>query len=224
MTDETRTYRGRSRAAGYRGIAVGFPEGLSYAFNAHTGTLSALWKGGYVTVRWDGQGAGGFNPAARAVELAQDTSFVVLRGDDDPWPLRPHIDEENPVDPDPLYPRNVGYRFRGYAFDEEMVPTFEYQAGRVAIRDRSHPVGGRLRRELSFDVPEPQTLHFRALTGQIEELGEGRYLAPRVELRATASRAILRPLAGSENERELILELALPAGHSTLTIDYELDD
>ena len=40
-----RVYRGRSRIAGYRGISVGFPEGIHYAFNAETGTLRASGKG-----------------------------------------------------------------------------------------------------------------------------------------------------------------------------------
>ena len=60
VTDATRTYRGRSSVAGYRGIAVGFPEKLSYAFNAETGTLTALWRGDFVRVDRGGQGSGGF--------------------------------------------------------------------------------------------------------------------------------------------------------------------
>lgn len=45
VDDQAKTYRGRSRVAGFRGIAVGLPEKLSYAFNAETGTLSAIWQG-----------------------------------------------------------------------------------------------------------------------------------------------------------------------------------
>ena len=37
VADRTRVYRGRSRVAGYRGIAVGFPGGVNYAFNAQNG-------------------------------------------------------------------------------------------------------------------------------------------------------------------------------------------
>ena len=63
--DETaRTYRGRSSVAGFRGIAVGFPERISYAFNAETGTLSAIWQGDFIRVDRGGQGSGGFNPSA----------------------------------------------------------------------------------------------------------------------------------------------------------------
>ncbi len=48
-------HRGRSRVAGFRGIAVGLPERISYAFNAETGTLSAIWQGDFVRVNWSGQ-------------------------------------------------------------------------------------------------------------------------------------------------------------------------
>ena len=71
VTDTTRTYRGRSSVAGYRGIAVGFPEKVSYAFNAETGTLSAIWRGDFIRVDRGGQGSGGFQPAGRHVPLAR---------------------------------------------------------------------------------------------------------------------------------------------------------
>ena len=62
VTDATRTYRGRSSVAGYRGIAVGFPSKLSYAFNAQTGTLTAIWRGDFLRVDRSGQGSGAFQP------------------------------------------------------------------------------------------------------------------------------------------------------------------
>ena len=133
----TRTYRGRSNVAGFRGVAVGFPGGVNYAFDAKHGTLSAVWRGGYVSVRWDGQGAGDFRPAARAIQLARDVSLYRLEDDAEPWPLRPIMTKEQPVNSDPLYPRNRGYRFRGYFFDDDAVPTFLYESGAIAIEDRS---------------------------------------------------------------------------------------
>jgi mono/diheme cytochrome c family protein len=227
VTDTPRTYRGRSSVAGFRGIAVGFPGGVSYAFNAHTGTLSALWKGDFVTVRWDGQGAGGFNPGARAVELAQDTSFARLAREDAAWPRAPHMDKDAPVDPDPLYPRNVGYRFRGYSLDEASIPTFAYRSGDVLIEDRSRVEAGagvHLRRALSFASPVAETLHMRVLTGAIEKVADGRYRVPRLEVRVPEQWVVLRPLGASETDLELLLALPLPAGPSRLAIDYVLPD
>lgn len=221
----TRTYRGRSSVAGFRGIAVGFPGGLSYAFNAQTGTLSALWSGDFVSVRWDGQGAGGFDPLARAVLLAQDVSFCRLADDDAPWPLRPRVDDENPVNPDPLYPRNHGYRFLGYRLDESSIPTLRYASDETSIEDRSEadtsgerPV---LRRTLRFSPPTPEGLFFRALAGELEQVGERVYRTPGLRVTLPAVPTVLR---GERDGRPAELLLHLPAGSTHLTIDYELSD
>ena len=172
VTEATRTYRGRSRVAGFRGIAVGFPEKLSYAFNAETGALSAIWRGEFVRVDRGGQGSGGFNPASRFVALAQDVSFFALPDEQTSWPLRPVMTKEAPVNPDPLYPKNLGYQFKGYFMDDAAIPTFQYRFGDIAIEDRSAVGTGdekrRLLRDLTFESPKDQSIWFRALTGKIE--------------------------------------------------------
>jgi mono/diheme cytochrome c family protein len=103
--DTAVVHRGRSRVAGFRGIAVGLPEKLSYAFNAETGTLSAIWEGEFVNINWSGQGSGDFNPASRSIELAQDVSFATLADENAPWPLLPVMTKEAPTNPNPLYPK-----------------------------------------------------------------------------------------------------------------------
>ena len=101
--------------AGFRGLAVGFPGGLNYAFNLENGSLSAIWKGEYLTANWRSQGAGDFNPSERPIQLAQDVAFLRPKDSGLKWPLKPVMTKENPVNPDPLYPKNLGYAFRGYA-------------------------------------------------------------------------------------------------------------
>jgi mono/diheme cytochrome c family protein len=228
VTDTVRTYRGRSQVAGFRGIAVGHPVGLNFAFNAQTGTQSALWRGDFVSVRWNSQGAGGFDPSAKEVRLAQDVSFYRLPELDTPWPLRPHMDDENPINPDPLYPRNKGYRFGGYFFDERSIPTFLYTSGDVAIEDRSetHPVGGRpvLHRTLSFSAPAAERLFFRALTGEFTQLSARQFETPKLRLTISDVPILVRDSEADGPASELLLELNLPAGASSLTIDYELLD
>ena len=228
VSDTTRTYRGRSSVAGFRGIAVGFPGGLNYAFNAQTGTLSALWRGEFVSVRWDGQGAGGFSPLGKAIPLARDVSFYRLPDRDAAWPLRPQMDEEHPVNPDPLYPRNRGYRFRGYRLDENSVPTFRYASGEVSIEDRSEadfsgtrPV---LRRTLRFSSPASEQLFMRVLSGEIEQLSPREYRTPRLSLVVPDVPALLRTQAEEGAPSELLLELSLPAGSTSVAIDYEVLD
>lgn len=231
VTSEARLYRGRSGIAGFRGIAVGFPGGLSYAFDAQNGALAGLWTGGFVRVNWRGQGPGNFDSATHAVQLVRDVAFRPFDEVPAPWPARPRPTEEQPVNQDPLYPRHLGYRFQGYTFDGEQVPTLRYRIGEVAIEDRSVPIAGRsqadaaavLVRTLELRTPTARRLQFRALVGDIVALGEGEYSAPELRLRVPDVPARLRSASG-DAPGDLLLDLDLPAGRSTLTLEYELSD
>jgi mono/diheme cytochrome c family protein len=224
VTDTARTYRGRSGVAGFRGIAVGFPEKLSYAFNAETGTLTALWYGEFVRVDRGGQGAGNFHPLGKVVALARDVSFAELKDEEAAWPLRPVMTKENPVNPDPLYPKNLGYQFKGYELDDVSVPTFTYQTGEVKVEDRSVAVKGdgtpRLERTLTFDAPTDCTVWFRALTGAIES--ESKEVFKRSDLTLTVPKVqtVLRATADPKVS-ELLLKFDIPKGKSTRTLVYD---
>ena len=223
VTDRTRVYRGRSRIAGYRGIAVGFPGGLNYAFNAEYGSLSGLWSGDFVSVGWGGQGAGNFNPRGRAIELAQDVAFYRLAKDDAPWPLLPKMNKENPINPDPLYPRNRGYQFKGYQLNANGVPTFLYRTGPVAVEDTpsavvTNSMNG-LVRTIRFESAKDETVHFRALTGKVRQLTPTQFSTDAVKLWVPVGTALLR---GEGAQKELLLKLKLPKGKSQIVIRYEL--
>jgi len=224
--ENARTYRGRSSVAGYRGIAVGFPGGLNYAFNAQTGALSAIWSGKFVKVGWNGQGSGNFTPAAPVVQLPQDVAFLAQAPD--PWPLAPQRTKENPVNPDPLYPRQHGYAFQGYSIGDNGVPTFRYRCGEVLIEDSSFSIseGSQplLRRTLTFQAPAATRLYLRPLSGKIEKVTATSFRNADLQLtlgRGSApAAAAMRPAAGENAGDELLIRIDLPAGTSTLTIDY----
>lgn len=223
VTDQTRTYRGRSTVAGYRGIAVGFPGGMNYAFNAHNGALSAFWTGKFVTVGWRGQGSGNFTPAAPVTQLAEDVAF--LTDLPETWPLKPVRTKEAPVNPDPTYPSQHGYAFKGYSIGENGVPTFRYHCGDVAIEDASvaESKGGKLTRSLKFNSNKSITLYFRALAGKIEAVSEGSFKIPKLQLNlGTSTAKVSNVLRTAGDNKELILKLELPAGTSTLSLDYVL--
>ncbi len=226
VTDTAVIHRGRSRVAGFRGIAVGLPGKLSYAFNAETGTLSAIWEGEFVNVNWSGQGSGDFNPASQPIPLAQDVSFALLENESASWPLLPVMTKEAPTNPNPLYPKNVGYQFRGYFLDEQFVPTFQYRSGNVEIEDRTVSVGGDssriLRRVMKFDSPTAQTLWFRALVGDITRESDQVFRSNRLQLTVTRGESVLRPVSEESKQSELVLRLQLPAGRSELEVKYEL--
>jgi mono/diheme cytochrome c family protein len=221
VTDQARTYRGRSNVAGYRGIAVGFPGGINYAFNAQNGVLSAIWPGDFVRVGWQGQGSGNFDPLGRHLQLPQDVAF--LRGAEAPlpWPAHPVTTKEQPVNPDPLYPRNHGYAFLGYALAPSTgVPTFQYRCGEVLIDDTTQGSAGSLRRSFTFTSPAAETVWFRALTGKIEAESKTVFKTPDLQVTLPPGTAMLRPTP--DGGQELLLKLDLPAGKTTTSIDYEL--
>ncbi len=225
VDDHAQTYRGRSRVAGFRGIAVGLPEKLSYAFNAETGTLSAIWQGDFIGVNWSGQGSGDFNPASEPITLAQDVSFVQLVDENSPWPLMPVMTKEARTNPNPLYPKNVGYQFRGYFLGELSIPTFMYRSGTIEIEDRSVATGTgeqqRLTRVLQLESPMPQTIWFRALTGDIRQESEQVFRSGRLRLTIPKGETKLRSLPDEPTRSELMLRLQIPQGKSSLEFNYE---
>jgi mono/diheme cytochrome c family protein len=225
VTEQARTFRGRSRVAGFRGIAVGLPEKLNYAFNAETGTLSALWRGDFIGVNWNGQGSGDFNPATEPIALAQDVSFVQLTDENTPWPLKPVMTKEAKLNPNPLYPKNVGYQFGGYYLDKAAVPTFMYRCGSIGIEDRSEATGSPeapvLKRVLRFDSPAAQTVWFRALTGEITQESERIYRSGRLRLTIPATVTKLRVFSAETPQQELLLHLEIPQGQSSQEMVYE---
>lgn len=217
--------RGRSRVAGFRGIAVGLPEKLSYSFNAETGTLTTIWQGDFVSVNWSGQGSGDFNPLSEPVSLAQDVSFAQLADENAPWPLMPVMTKEARANPNPLYPKNVGYQFRGYVLGEMSVPTLLYRSGTIEIEDRSVAAGTeeqrQLKRVLTFESPNQQSIWFRALTGDIQQQSERVFQSGRLRLTIPKTEAKLRPMTSDPNRSELLLRLQIPQGKSSLELLYE---
>lgn len=219
--DEPRTYRGRSGVAGFRGIAVGYPGGMNYAFNAETGAMTAIWKGGFVRVRWDSQGAGDFNPAARAIQLPKDLGITRLVAEDEPWPLLPVMTDEEPVNPDPLYPRRLGYRFRGYAMDDGMVPTLSYRSGEVEVADRSTADAQSITRSLRLTAPEAETVYLRLAAGKLEQVAANQFKLGALGISVSAGEPILRASA-TEGEQELLVKLNLPQGETSIEVRYEV--
>ena len=228
VQDRPRTYRGRNAAAGYRGIAVGFPGGLNYSFNAEYGTLVAVWRGDFVNVNWRGQAAGNFNPAGRETVLARDVSLTRLENESTPWPLRPLMTKENPLNPDPLYPRNQGYAFRGYAMDEDEVPTFLYAIEDIAVKDRTiakeQDGVQKLTRTLTFSSPAPTTLYFRVSAGRIEARPNDDFQFGKLRVSPESGKTILRPSTENPDEKELLVKLSLAQGETDFRLNYELNE
>ncbi len=137
-------------------------------------------------------------------------------------------DERSPANPDPLYPKNIGYQFRGYYLDEMSIPTLLYRSGPVEIQDRSTAINENdkpiLKRVMQFDSPSAQTIWFRALTGAINQESDRVYKIDRLRITVPEVETQLRSLPDDPQRNELILQLQIPQGQSTLVLQYEVLD
>jgi mono/diheme cytochrome c family protein len=215
-----RVYRGRSRIAGFRGFAVGSAEGLHYAFDSELGALTALWRGEFVSVRWDGQGAGDFDPRAQPATLQRDLGVLRLESADSRWPTRAPRTKEAPRDRDPLLTARHGYRFRGYSIGADGVPTFRYSSGEVLIEERSGVVRRAdreaLRRTFVFDAPVATTLDLRLLGAGATKVSDREVALARVTM-------VLPEGARLLPREDAVLRVDLPQGRSSTSVEYCLD-
>jgi mono/diheme cytochrome c family protein len=163
-------YRNFIQGAGPRGIAVGYPEKVSLAFDANDLRLALLWQGAFFDAarHWSNRSEGFEGPLGdNILRLPSGPEFAVLDRDDQPWPTKSG--------------RELGYHFRGYRLTPDDRPTFLYAIESVKIEDYSNPVAAKtgpgLRRTLTLTAASPPgNLWFRAAAAnKIERLGDGRY-------------------------------------------------
>lgn len=210
VTDVAEIARGRS-SIGYRGLAVGYPSRISLAFDTEEMALRQLWKGEFANVD-----LGSFQPRAQntLAALPAGVPFHRLQSLDDAWPAKGKTTFG--------FPQNLGYQFRGYDLDALRRPTFHYEYGAVKVDDRFEDLtdaAGKayFRRTLRFTAPEGTApFHFRvAAAGKVAATADKTYAADKLEVRLVATPpAIMR-------EGELLIPLTLPAGTTTLTLDYQ---
>ena len=141
-------YRGKLWEAGFRGIAVGLPEGLNYAFDAQELRLALMWKGRFLdaSAHWSSQGMGRIRPLGDEVlTFPRGPDIVFLKDVFCPWPG----EREEGIRP-------AGYRFRGYKLGEKNIPTLMYSTDYldveetiVAVEDEN---GSFLRRNIDFKL------------------------------------------------------------------------
>ncbi len=106
-----------------------------------------------------------------------------------------------------------------------LIPTFQYRTGTILIEDRLMAIGGderpSLQRVLRFESPSPQTVWFRVLVGDIVRESDRLYRTGQLQLTIPAADAKLRPLSGDQKQSELLLQLQIPQGQSSLEFRYE---
>lgn len=144
--EEALVFRTFMTGASPRAITVGFPEGVHAAFDANVIRLAKVWRGGFFDAKgtWSGRAGQFFGPLGDDVlDMPPGPAVAVLASPDAAWP--------QPL----LTDRDLGGEFRGYRYDAERRPEFEYTLGETRITEKLLPVvsagGANLVRRFSID-------------------------------------------------------------------------
>lgn len=220
VTDEAVICRGRG-TAGYRGLAVGYPERISLAFDTQEMNLRLLWKGEFTNVDNGRFSARGND----RIPFPQGVPFHRLKNLDDNWPYKRKTDY--------TFPQDQGYRFNGYSLDKLKRPTFTYEYGAVKVEDFFEDLLDDnkkvfFKRTMTFESSEPQDeFYFRAASGsKISKRPDTSYKIDRLAInykltdsdgKTMAVESVVRQ--GEPNE--LLIPLKLPKGKTILTLEYK---
>ena len=201
-------YRGKLWEAGFRGIAVGHPEGLHLAFDAEATRLALLWKERFLdaSAHWNVQGMGRVRPLGRdVIVLPKGPPFVELQDAPAPWPTE--VDRSD-------------HRFRGYDVDERGYPTFRYEFRGVTIEEASRPAEGTMRRAIRFAAKEsPLTIEMLAARGKrVDRDGKSHRIDDRWTI--SAAGADVTTFQNDDGTTDVRCSIRIDEDPTTVTLEY----
>jgi mono/diheme cytochrome c family protein len=204
--------------AGFRGIAVGYPERINLTFDSEEMTLRQLWKNDFANVD-----LGSFRPRGTdLISFPPGIPFHRLKSLDDNWPYKGKTNHG--------FPQNHGYQFRGYHLHAKRRPTFLYHYGDIAVEDYFEDVPGEkgkpyFKRTFTFITPTEDTateqvpFSFRAAAGKkVTTISPRQFTIDQLQLR------IISEHQGKIREgdpSEVLILLTLPKGRTTFTLEYQ---
>ncbi|MCC6970679.1 MAG: c-type cytochrome [Phycisphaerales bacterium] len=123
--DKPVVFRSFLKNAGSRGIAVGFPAGLHFAFDAASARLVEAWRGDFIDASgaWKDRGGG----------ITPEKGDIVWNAPKGPALL---IAGEKPA----AWPDKADVSFKGYSLDAAGAPTFNWVQAGVTIAEKFEPV------------------------------------------------------------------------------------
>jgi mono/diheme cytochrome c family protein len=163
-TDKPRLLRTFMNQAGPHAIAVGFPAGVHFAFDAERVQVAQFWRGRFLDAH--GTWFNRFTPPAEP--LGDD--IVNLAG--------PAAGDLSPMSGSHAA---ADRRFQGYRLDAEGVPTFLYAVGDLQVADTLRPTDQQgFQRSMRFAMlpehPSPATVWLPALWGEkLSQIAEHHY-------------------------------------------------
>ena len=168
--DKPIVFRSFLEHAGSRGIAVGFPIGLHFAFDANTCRLVESWQGDFIdaTGAWKSRGGSITGGQGKPIWTAPAGPSIIIGPQPTTWP------KDAPPD--------TAYHFKGYDLDPKGVPTFNYtitsgtrtitvherfepSANKPALISRQFTIEGAEGLELWINGGKPQVIAIGVIEG-----------------------------------------------------------
>ncbi len=143
--DKPVVFRTFLKEAGSRGIAVGFPIGTHFGFNAEEVRLVEAWQGDFVDAGAAWKGRGG--------TVATEQGSIIWKSPGGP-PLL--ITPERPASWPTETGAAAGYAFRGYRYEPHGAPVFLYDVWGVSVEERFEPAPDRsIKRTFTVQGADP---------------------------------------------------------------------
>ncbi|MFI4875374.1 MAG: c-type cytochrome [Blastopirellula sp. JB062] len=207
--DHAVVYRNFIEGAGPRAIGVGYPAHGNLAIDANQLRLALIWQGAFIDAsrHWSGRGKGFQPPLGDNIyRFAPGPDFYALQSETADWPQQDA--------------KMLGMRFQGYRLDEKRRPTFRYQYDGVQVEDFYESTPGdrypTITRTIRFHGRPKAPLYYRAATGDIQDLGSGRY---QVNKTLTIELSAHDPILRSE-KKDLLIPLRFENGEATIRQTY----
>ncbi len=150
--DRPRVFRTFMKDAGSRGIAVGFPVGTHFGFDATSARLVDAWKGNFIDASGAWANRGGMNASGQGQvfwKAPDGPSIIIAAAAPAAWPAKVGEDSKP--------------HFDGYRLDAQGVPTFLYGVGGAQVEETFMPAVGGIRRTFKVTgVPDGMKVFHRA--------------------------------------------------------------
>ena len=226
-------YRGKLWEAGFRAVAVGYPERVNAAFDAEEVRLSLLWRGRFLNVapHWSVQGMGRVRPLGTdVIVFPHGPTLAVLKDDKAEWPAGEPQDapkERGAPDARPASKARdagdarAGMKFRGYALDSANRPTLLYSYRDVAVEDAmtGAEIEGRpaVRRTMTFAGEPVDGLYLRVAAGKLAPAGENAWRYNDALTIRVSGPAVAR---GTGDAAELLVPVKFKDKAAKVEVDY----
>lgn len=211
-TESPIIYRNFIEGVSPRGIAVGFPEKVHYAWDADLFALRLVWHGQFIDAskHWRGRGQGFQNPMGNhLLKIEEQVPVAVLESQQQAWP------EEKP--------KSMGYQFGGYTLNAAKQPAFHYASEAFQVTDALSPdtsqTEGELIRKLTIEARNGKTVFARLLSGNKIEQIDGNWYQLNESLKISIDSSAAPILRDSNGHKELIVPVNSNSAQ-TLTIRY----